>query len=396
MTRAAAPRTIRLHKPLRDRIAAGHPWIYDRAVGALPPGTAPGEVVVIADGAGEVALAIADPESPIRARIVAPPGTSLDAGWTRGRAEAAAARRARDPLLTGCSGRRLVHGEADACPGLVVDVYDATAVAVFDGPAAAAFWRPRMPDVLAGLERGGAAIAHAWLRGDRRRGASSPGEAVRGDPPAEVVITEDEARFAVDVRAGQKTGFFLDQRDNRRTIRRHAAGQTVLNLFSYTGGFSLHAALGGAGRVTSVDIAPPAIAGLERNLALSGLPADAHERVAGDSFDFLARAQRQGRRWDLVIADPPSFAPSERTRPAALAAYRKLAAAALAVAEPGGRFALASCSSHITEADLLDQLAQLAAASPLRLRIAAGAATDHPVLPAFPEGRYLKFLLMDL
>jgi 23S rRNA (cytosine1962-C5)-methyltransferase len=173
----------------------------------------------------------------------------------------------------------------------------------------------------------------------------------------------------------------------------------VLNLFAYTGGFSLHAALGGAARVTSVDLAPPAIAGLERNLALSGLPADAHELVIADAFDFLARAARAGRSWDLVIADPPSFAPSERTRPAALAAYRKLAAAALAVTAPGGRFALASCSSHITEADLLDQVADLAtaAAGPsLRLRAAAGAASDHPVLPAFPEGRYLKFLLFDL
>jgi 23S rRNA (cytosine1962-C5)-methyltransferase len=219
---------------------------------------------------------------------------------------------------------------------------------------------------------------------------------VRGDPPAEVVIAEDDARFAVDVRAGQKTGFFLDQRDNRRAIRRHAAGQTVLNLFAYTGGFSIHAALGGATRVTSVDIAPPAIAGLEHNVALTGLPAATHERIATDAFDFLARAAKQGRRWDLVIADPPSFAPSERAKPAALAAYRKLAAAALAVTEPTGRFALASCSSHITEADLLDQVASLEVAAPLRLRAAAGAASDHPVLPAFPEGRYLKFLLFDL
>src|SRR6185369_5064275 len=139
------------------------------------------------------------------------PGTRLDAAWTRGRAEAAAIRRARDPLLAGCTGRRLIHGEGDACPGLVIDVYDTTAVIVFDGPAAAVFWRPRLADVLAGLERGGATIAHAWLRGERRRtsGATSAGEAVRGDPPSELVIAEDEARFVVDVRNGQKTGFFL-------------------------------------------------------------------------------------------------------------------------------------------------------------------------------------------
>src|SRR5690606_32795002 len=120
--------------------------------------------------------------------------------------------------------------------------------------------------------RGGAEVAHAWIRGARgRRGGGAGAEVGRGDPPAEIVIAEDEARFAVDVRAGQKTGFFLDQRENRRAIRRHAAGASVLNVCSYTGGFSLHALLGGAARVTSVDVAAPAMRGLERNLALSEL-----------------------------------------------------------------------------------------------------------------------------
>lgn len=384
-------RRWRLTKPLRARIRAGHPWIFDRAL-AAPTGLAAGDLATVVDEQGPLATVFADPTSPIRARILdLVPDAAIDAGWIRGRAEAAAARRARDPLLVGCTGQRLVHGEADGCPGLVIDHYADTAVIVFDGPAAAAFWRPRLPDVLAGLERGGARIAHAWLRGERRD--RTAGEAVRGEPPAEIVISEDEARFAVDVRAGQKTGFFLDQRDNRRLIRRHAAGQTVLNVFSYTGGFSLHAALGGAARVTSVDLAAPAIAGIERNLALTGLPSSGHEGVAQDAFDFFARAAQRGRRWDLVIVDPPSFAPSEKARPAALSAYRKLAVAALQVIEPTGRFALASCSSHVTEADLLALVAGL---GPLRLRCAGGAGSDHPVLPAFPEGRYLKFLLFDL
>jgi 23S rRNA (cytosine1962-C5)-methyltransferase len=381
---------LRLTKPLRERIRAGHPWIYDKAI-APARQLAVGELVTLVDERGPLATAFVDPGSPIRARVLAlEPEAACDAAWVRARSEAAARRRMRDPLLDGSTGRRLVHGEADACPGLVVDLYADTAVIVFDGPAATAFWRPRLPDVLVGLERGGAAIAHAWLRGER--GQRSAGEAVRGDPPAEVAIAEDDARFWVDVRAGQKTGFFLDQRDNRRTIRRHAAGATVLNLFSYTGGFSLHAALGGATRVTSVDIAAPAIASLARNVELSGLMPAAHEPVTADAFDFLARARQQGRRWDLVIVDPPSFAPSERARPAALRAYEKLAGAALAAVEPGGRFALASCSSHITEADLLGILPQ----PELRLRGSAGAASDHPVLAAFPEGRYLKFLFFDM
>jgi 23S rRNA (cytosine1962-C5)-methyltransferase len=383
----------RVTKPLRDRVRAGHPWIYDRAL-ARPTGIATGDLVTLVDDKGPLATALADPTSPLAARVLdLDPEATCDGAWVRARTEAAAKRRERDPLLVGCTGRRLVHGEADGCPGLVVDAYADTAVIVFDGPAATAFWRARIGDVLAGLERGGAVIAHAWLRGERRE--RSAGEALRGNPPAEIVITEDEARFGVDIRAGQKTGFFLDQRDNRRTIRRHAAGMTVLNLFSYTGGFSLHAALGGATKVTSVDIAGPAIAAIERNVTLSNLPIEAHERITSDCFDLLARARSRGRRWDLVIVDPPSFAPSERAKTAALRAYERLAAAALAVVEPGGRFALASCSSHVTEADLLGAVASLQFAN-LRLRQAAGAASDHPVLPAFSEGRYLKFLFFDV
>ena len=377
----------RVTKPLRERVGAGHPWVYDRALAPPPAKVAAGDVVTLVDDRGPLAAALADPASPLRARVLdLDPDAACDARWAGARAEAAAARRVRDPLLVGCTGRRIIHGEADACPGLVIDVYATTAVVVFDGPAATAFWRARLDAVIAGLTRAGIACEHVWVRGER--GQRSAGEAYRGDPPEEIVIAEDEARFAVDVRAGQKTGFFLDQRDNRRTIRRHAAGASVLNLFCYTGGFSLHAALGGAASVTSVDLAAPAIAGVARNCELTGLAP--HERIVGDCFDVLARARRERRRWDLVIVDPPSFAPSERAKPAALKAYERLVHAALEVVEPIGRFALASCSSHVTEADLLALCPR-----DLRLRHAAGAASDHPVLPAFPEGRYLKFLMFD-
>ncbi len=390
----------RLTKPLRDRIDAGHPWIYDRAL-APPRGLAPGDIATVVDDDGPVATVLADPSSPLRARVLdREPDVSIDAGWVRSRVRAAGERRVRDPLLHGVTGVRLVHGEADGCPGLVIDLYDTTAVVVFDGAAASVMWRGYLEDVLVALDDAGHQIEHAWVRGDRKahRAGSEPGrgaEAVRGRPPDEIVIAEDEARFGVDVRHGQKTGFFLDQRDNRRTVRRHASGASVLNVFSYTGGFSVHAALGGARHVTSVDIASPAIAEVGRNLERSGVDAGMHEGVAQDAFEFLARAQQRGRRWDLVIVDPPSFAPSEQARSAALGAYRKLVGAALAVVEPAGRFALASCSSHITEADLLDVAASFHEVG-LRVRHVAGAASDHPVLPAFPEGRYLKFLLFDL
>src|SRR5512135_731732 len=140
--------TWRVTKPLRDRIRAGHPWVYDRALG--PPGNvAAGDLVTLVDERGPLATALADPTSPLRARVLdREPDAACDARWAGGRAEAAAARRARDPLLVGCTGRRIVHGEADALPGLVIDVYDTTAVVVFDGPAATAFWRTRLPAVL--------------------------------------------------------------------------------------------------------------------------------------------------------------------------------------------------------------------------------------------------------
>jgi 23S rRNA (cytosine1962-C5)-methyltransferase len=382
----------RLTKPLRARIREGHPWVYDRALAPVPAQLAAGDVALLVDDEGPLALAFADPASPIRARLLDVPEAVIDRGWKRARAQAAAARRARDPLLVGCTGRRIVHGEGDHCPGLVIDVYADTAVVVFDGEASAAFWRPALAEVIDGIVAGGIAIAHVWVRAVR--GVKQEGSAFRGNPPAEIAIAEDEAQFLVDVRHGQKTGFFLDQRENRRTIRKHAAGASVLNLFSYSGGFSLHASLGGATHVTSVDIAPQAIATLHRNVERSGLPKDAHEGVVADVFDFLARARKQGRSWDLVIVDPPSFAPNERAKPNALAAYRKLAVVATEVVSAGGRFALASCSSHVTEPELLAMMATVRPDA--RLRLVAGAGSDHPVLPGFAEGRYLKFLFFDV
>ena len=386
---------LRLAKPLRDAIAAGHPWIYDRALRPLPPGLAAGDLAVIADDHGPLATVVVEPASPIRARVLdRAPDAAIDAAWARGRARAAAAARAGDPTLAATDAWRIVHGENDFLPGLVVDVYAGIAVVVFDGPAAAALWRPLVPAVLDGIRLGGVAVTGAWLRG--ARGEQDPGEAL-GDVPAEVIIREGAARFEVDVRHGQKTGFFLDQRQNRALVANHAAGLEVLNLFSYTGGFSIQAALAGARHVTSVDLSAPAIAAATRNAVRSGVDVAAHDAVVADAFDYLTEAAARGRRWDLVIVDPPSFAPSEKARPRALRAYGRVNELALAVVAPGGLVASASCSSHVSEADLIAVLAEAGrrAGRRLRLRHIAGAGSDHPVLPAFPEGRYLSLVLAD-
>ncbi|HWM86648.1 MAG TPA: class I SAM-dependent rRNA methyltransferase [Kofleriaceae bacterium] len=377
---------------LRRTITAGHPWVYDRALAGAARMRA-GELVRLRDRRGLLAVGFADPASPIRVRVLsADPAAETGDEWAAYRAGRAAALRRADPRLDATSAVRLVHGEGDFMPGLVIDLYDTTAVVLFDGEGAAAFWTPRMPAVMDGLRGGGFDIDRAWLR---ERGRAGRGRNLFGPEPAPAIqVHEDGARYQVDVRWGQKTGLFLDQRDNRRHVGRLAAGRTVLNLFGYTGGFSIHAGLGGARRVVTVDSAAAAIAAAERNLSLSGLDSSAHELRAADAFDYLAAAAASGRRFDLVVCDPPSFAPRADAVGAARGAYRRLNAMAMAVVAPGGLLFTASCSSHFGRADLASAVAEAAADTGRGVLIRAqhGAAGDHPVLPAFPEGDYLAFL----
>ncbi|HVV83267.1 MAG TPA: class I SAM-dependent methyltransferase, partial [Kofleriaceae bacterium] len=257
------------------------------------------------------------------------------------------------------------------------------------------------PAVKAGLVEGGLALHATWtrgVRGARGRGgrADDGGPAGEGPVPERVRIHEGPARFDVDVRHGQKTGFFLDQRANRARVAELARGAEVVNLFAYTGGFSVLAGLAGAARVTSVDLAAPAMAAADLHWREQGLPADRHQAVTADAFAFLEEAAARGRRWDVTIVDPPSFAASEAARPQALAAYTRLNRLALLCTRPGGLLVSASCSSHVHEADLRAVVAEAALASDRETRVleARGADADHPTLPAFPEGRYLDLLVV--
>jgi 23S rRNA (cytosine1962-C5)-methyltransferase len=211
-----------------------------------------------------------------------------------------------------------------------------------------------------------------------------------------VIFDENGLRFEVDPVRGQKTGFFLDQRDNRARVEALAAGARVLNVFAYTGGFSLYAARGGARAVTSLDLSALALAAAERNFALNrALPAVAaaqHELLAGDAFDALAELARARRTFDLVIVDPPAFAKRQAEVERALAAYARLTRLALAVTRPGGTLVIASCSSRVSAAAFYDAVLAAAAQAgrPLRELARTGHALDHPV--RFAEGEYLKCL----
>jgi 23S rRNA (cytosine1962-C5)-methyltransferase len=384
----------RLTKPLRARIRAGHPWVYDRALAAPPRTVSTGDIVTIVDDEGPIATAFADPGSPIRARVLgADADLDVDAAWARLRVAAAVELRARDPLLVGCTGRRLVHGEGDRCPGLVIDAYGETAVIVFDGAAAAAFWRPRLPAVLDGLAQGGAEIAHAWLRGERRdRGH---GEAVRGDPPAEIVIEEDEARFVVDVRAGQKTGFFLDQRENRRRVASYCADARVLNCFAYTGAFAVYAAAAGAAQVINVDTSADALRLAEQQMVLNDFASARDEYVIGDVFQVLREYREREERFDVIILDPPKFAHSADQVTRATRGYKDINLLALQLLNPNGILATFSCSGLISP-DLFQKVvfgASVDANRPAQIIERLTQAPDHPVLLSFPESEYLKGLI---
>jgi 23S rRNA (cytosine1962-C5)-methyltransferase len=384
-------RTLRLRRPLRRAIERGHPWIYDQAAGVVDG--EPGDVVKVADERGAFAVAFVDPEGPIRGRVlVRNADAEVGDAWAREAARVAAGHRKIAPELATTNALRVIHGENDGLPGLTVDVYAGVAVIVFDGGAAAAFWRPRVDAVIEGVRDGGVEVNARWIRATRGGKGAGSGD----DVPSRVMIREGAATFGVDVKHGQKTGFFLDQRANRGRVAQLARDARVLNLCSYSGGFSVLAGLGGAAHVTSVDLAAPAITDAERHWRDNGLAPERHTGVVADAFDFLELARSKRDRWDIVVSDPPSFAPSESARPRALAAYERLARLTLGATARGGVLVFASCSSHITESDLRAILASADSAQSARnLRIveARGAAADHPTIPGFPEGRYLKLLI---
>jgi 23S rRNA (cytosine1962-C5)-methyltransferase len=354
-----------------------------------PPDAPAGTWVEVRAGSVS-AYALWDPGSPLALRIFshdAVPDERLIVERVR---EAMELRR-----ITGVVDRatayRWIYGEGDRLPGIVVDRYGAFAVIATDGAAAETL----VPWVVAGLR------SVTPLTGILRkvRGATDDeridvlfGRA----PPRDLVVEENGLRFRANLWEGQKTGLFLDQRDNRRIIESLSSGRRVLNLFGYTGAFSLYAARGGASHVTTVDVAGGALRDAAENFRLNALDPDAHAFLAVDAFDYLGECAARRERFDLVVSDPPSFARNRAHRDRASKAYAKLHAAAIRVTEPGGLYAASSCTSQVDADAFRDTLAAAARATRRSLQIVhdAGHAADHPVLPAHPEGRYLKFVVV--
>ena len=383
--------SIQLSRGAADAVRRGHPWVYRDQISSDVRGATTGDEVALVEDGRAFARGLFDAESPLAVRIWSR-DEPIDAACMAKRAARAIA--IRDDLFA--DGRttayRLVHGEGDRMPGVVVDLYGDVAVLRLDGAAIAS----RLESITGALWPLIRKRAKTLLLRRTERSELEKTSLVEGSPaPEQIVVTEHGVRFLVDVLRGQKTGAFLDQRENRRRVGAMARGKRVLNLFSYAGGFSLHAALGGAARVTSVDIAAAAHATAQGSFRASDVDPSKHTFVAADAYSFLENALRKREQYDLVVSDPPSFAPSEKAVPRALTSYKKLHSACVRVLADGGIFCASSCSSHIGAARFLSTLDDASlGTSALQLAALHGHPEDHPTLAAWPEGAYLKMAVL--
>ncbi len=375
---------------------AQHPWVYAGAVAAVEGDPADGDVVDLVSHAGNfVARGLYNGRSKIRVRLYSwSADVPLDRDFFRDRL--AAALHLRGPIL-GLDGPgkacRLVFSEADGLSGLTVDRYDRWLVAQFTG-LGLALRRDMLAEVLVELARPEGIYLRTERGIGRLEGLELQGGLLWGNVPAEpVTVAEDGLRFLVHLAEGQKTGFYLDQRDNRRAAAALAAGRRVLDAFCYTGGFGLYAARAGAREVVGLDVSEPALALARENARLNGL--ENVSFVRGDVFAELGRLVAAEERFGLVVLDPPKFARARNAIEEALRGYRRLQTLALRLLEPDGILVTCCCSGLITREMLLDLLAQLAAEERRAVQVleVRGQAADHPVAVNCLESSYLKCLI---
>jgi 23S rRNA (cytosine1962-C5)-methyltransferase len=391
---------LRVSPAAETALRAGHPWLFaDSLREQNRPGQA-GELAVIYDRQDRfLAIGLFDPASPLRVRILhAGKPVTLDAAWWQQRLRTCLQRR-HGLFDEHTTGHRWIHGESDGWPGLVLDRYAGTLVLKLYTAA----WLPRLGEVadcIVGELKPERLILRLSRNIQPAAGESfhlADGQTLRGAAPANpVVFLETGLRFEADVVRGQKTGFFLDQRENRRRVETLAAGRDVLNAFSFSGGFSLYAARGGARSVTDLDISPHALDAARRNFALNQSdPTVAQcrqERVQADCFEWLER--NTAREFDLIILDPPSLAKRESERAGAIQAYGKLAAHGLGALRRGGILVAASCSAHVTAEEFFGavRLAARQSRRPFEELAITGHPPDHPA--SFPEAHYLKCIYL--
>lgn len=399
---SSKPIALRVTRRAERELRGGFPWVFEAAITDQSRAGSAGDLAIVFDRKGRfLAVGLYDPHASIRVRVLQHSDpASIGAAWYAGRLRQAVERRAslwKRPART--TGYRLVHGENDGLPGLVVDWYEGTAVVKVYSAA----WVPHLPDVLGALldVQGPERVV---LRFGRVVGnhpddlcGLSDGQVVVGPPlVGPVLFWENGLHFEADLILGHKTGFYFDQRENRARVETVAGGMRVLNVFAYTGGFSVYAARGGAQRVVSVDISAPALEAAKRNVArnrgTAGTAPTDHDVVVGDAFEVLHQMGRAGRQFDMVIVDPPAFARRRSQVDRALAAYARLTRLSLAVLRSDGILVQASCSAPVTADSFFGVVNGAAerAGRTLAELARTGHAVDHPV--TFRDGAYLKCL----
>jgi 23S rRNA (cytosine1962-C5)-methyltransferase len=385
-------------KPGRERsLALRHPWIFSGAIASVEgnPGAGATVDVIAADGTF-AARAAWSPASQIRGRVWSfdPDVVIDDAFFTHSIGRAASARAAMlDHQHTGC---RIVHAESDGLPGVIADRYGDTVVVQLLSAGADA-WRGAIATALQQVTGVHCVFERSDADVRSLEGLATRTGALLGALPQTLEIVEDGLRYNVDVERGQKTGFYLDQRDNRAILRHHAAGRRVLNAFCYSGGFTLAALAGGAKSVLSIDSSADALAMARRNLALNpGLDAGRAEWREADVFGELRNLRDRADQYDMIVLDPPKFAPTAAHAQRAARAYKDINLLALKLLAPGGLLATYSCSGGI-DATLFQKIvagAAVDANADAAIVGRMGASADHPVALNFPEGEYLKGLLI--
>lgn len=390
-----------LRKGRERYVLRGHPWVFSGALETdAPAGVAPGETVAVcaADGA-ELGYGSVSPASQIRVRMLSfDPGRIPDAAFVRGLVFEAVARRA-DFFVDGYTDAvRLVNAESDGLPGVVADFYAGWAVCQFTS-AGAERWKGVVADALMSAAPGCRGVSErADADARAREGLPVGGFAVLAgeEPPALVEISEGPCRFLVDVRAGHKTGFYLDQRDARAAVGRRANGADVLNCFCYTGGFGLFARACGAASVEQVDVSASALALAKRNEELQHVCGTRMEYVEADVFRHLRACRDAGRTFDMIVLDPPKFAESRSQVLKAARGYKDINLLAMKLLRPGGTLASFSCSGAMTPEFFDRVLAEAAEDAGRGFQVVArtGQGADHPVALSFPEGAYLKGVVL--
>lgn len=384
---------IKLSRDLTKKIKQGHPWVFCDAL-SDPPKNEVGVIGKLVDRKNKfVAFGIYLSEGQLSFRVLSlvdkVPGEDLV------KERILRAIEIRKVIVSNkTNAYRLLNGEGDLLPGVVVDIFGKTGVLQLDGIGPFHFYDRKVIAQFIGEE-----LSLDCVYFKARHNSDQKSEVLFGNlKSSQVEFLEHGAKFSCDIIDGQKTGFFLDQRENRNLIRRFSHQQNVLNMFSYTGGFSIYAGLGGASSVTSVDISKPASENARLNWKLNDLADQKHNVVTANCFDFINQSLQEGKKWNLVIVDPPSFAPSQKSLDKAINSYEKVFSEALKLCEDNGHFAASSCSSHINH-DLFLEICQNAISkSRKRAQVLyiGGQGIDHPYPLALSEMRYLKFVLFKL